>query len=382
MKYDLDQLDPDLLRRRRSVKWTMFEPDVLPAWVAEMDFPVAEPVKRALIEAIERDDTGYANPDASDLAAAFSGFMTRRMGWTPDPAGVTATTDVVSGITALLRALVEPGEKVMITPPVYHPFFAVIEEVGCLVEEAPLAGGRTLDLDAIEAGFRAGAKAFILCSPHNPAGSVPTRAELETIAELAAEHEAWILSDEIHAPLTLPGATHQPFLAVSDAAAEWGICLSSASKTFNLAGLSCAEFVVASERTRKVIEDLPFGAKHPSHLGVIASEAAFEHGDQWLDQVLTQLDHNRKLLGELLSEHLPEVGYRQPDAGYLAWLDCRILDLGDDPSVEILERGRVALSSGPEFGSQGTGFCRLNIGTSPQLIEEAVLGIAGVAHCG
>ncbi|HTU15399.1 MAG TPA: aminotransferase class I/II-fold pyridoxal phosphate-dependent enzyme [Solirubrobacterales bacterium] len=382
MNYRLDQLDPDLLRRRRSVKWTMFEPDVLPAWVAEMDFPVAEPVKRTLVEAIERDDTGYANADASGLAEAFSAFMERRMGWAPDPAGITATTDVVSAITALLRALVKPGEKVMITPPVYHPFFAVIEEIGCRIEEAPLAGGRTLDLDAIEAGFRAGARAFILCSPHNPAGTVPTRAELETIADLAAEHGAWVLSDEIHAPLTLPGARHLPFLAVSEAAAEWGICLSSASKTFNLAGLSCAEYVAVSERARKVIEDLPFGAKHPSHLGVIASQSAFEQGDEWLDQVIAQLDHNRGLLADLLAEHLPEVGYRPPEAGYLAWLDCRILDLGDDPSVEILERGRVALSPGPSFGTQGAGFCRLNIGTSPQLIEQAVRGIAGVAHCG
>lgn len=360
----------------------MYEPDVLPAWVAEMDFPVADPVKRALSQAIEADDLGYANAEASGLAEAFSGFMDRRMGWRPDPAGISATADVVGGITALLRALVRPNEKVMITPPVYHPFFAVIQEVGCVIEEAPMGLGGALDLDAIEAGFRNGARALILCSPHNPLGTVPTRSELESIAELAAEHEAWVLSDEIHAPLTLPGTEHQPFLAVSDAAAEWGICLSSASKTFNLAGLSCAEFVGASDRSRTVIEELPFGAKHPSHLGVIASRAAFEEGDEWLDQVIAQLDRNRALLGELLAEHLPEVGYRPPEAGYLAWLDCRILDLGDDPSVPILERGKVAVSPGPAFGSQGAGHCRLNIGTSPSLIEQAVEGIAKVVHCG
>lgn len=382
MNYRLEQLDLELLRRRGSVKWTMYEPDVLPAWVAEMDFPVADPIKEALIDAIRHDDTGYANAEASRLASAFSGFMERRMGWAPDPAGITATTDVVSGITALLLALVKPGEKVMITPPVYHPFFAVIEEIGCVIEEAPLAGGRKLDLGAIEAGFEAGARVFILCSPHNPTGTVPSREELVAIADLAERYDAWILSDEIHAPLTLPGAEHQPFLAVSETAAEHGICLSSASKTFNLAGLSCAEFVATSERARKVIEGLPFGAKHPSHLGVIASQSAFEFGDEWLDQVIAQLDRNRGLLGELLAEHLPEVGYRQPDAGYLAWLDCRALDLGDDPSVPILERGKVALSGGPAFGAQGNGFCRMNIGTSPELIEQAVLGIASVAHCG
>jgi cystathionine beta-lyase len=380
--YRLDQLDLGALRKRRSAKWTTFEPDVLPAWVAEMDFPVAEPVKRALGEAVAADDTGYASPAASGLAEAFSGFMERRHGWAPDPAGIAATTDVVGGITALLRALVRPGEKVMITPPVYHPFFAVIQEVGCVIELAPMARGGGLDLERIEAGFRNGARAMILCSPHNPLGSVPSRDELIALAGLAAEHDAWVLSDEIHAPLTLPGAVHQPFLTVSEAAAEYGICLSSASKTFNLAGLSCAEYVAGSDRTRTVLDELPFGAKHPSHLGVIASEAAFRDGDEWLDQVIRQLDRNRTLLGELLAEHLPEVGYRPPAAGYLAWLDCRALDLGDDPSVAILERGRVALSPGPAFGPGGEGFCRLNIGTSPAIIEAAVEGITKVAHCG
>lgn len=382
MNYHLDTLDLDRLRRRRSAKWTLYPDDVLPAFVAEMDFPVAAPVKRALIEAIELDDTGYANAAASDLATAFSGFCERRLGWTPDPAGISATSDVVGGITALLRALTSPGDGVVITPPVYHPFFAVIEEVGCRVVEAPMAQGRQLDLDAIETAFREGAKVMILCSPHNPAGTVPTPKELEAIAGLAAKYEVWILSDEIHAPLTLDGTSFQPFLGVSEEARDWGFCLSSASKTFNLAGLSCAVISAETGRTREVIESLPFGARHPSHLGVIAAIAAFTEGDEWLDQVLVQLDLNRVLLGNLVAEHLPEVGYRPPEASYLAWLDCRILDLGDDPSVEILERARVAVNPGPSFGRQGAGFCRLNIGTSPALIEQAVTAIAGVAHCG
>ena len=382
MDYRLNDLDLDRLRQRRSVKWTRNGPQVLPAWVAEMDFPLAGPVKKALVEAIELDDTGYADPEASGLAEAFSAFSTRRMGFTPDPAGVVATSDVVGGITALLRALTSPGDGVMITPPVYRPFFAVIEEVGCELIEAPMMKGRTLDLDRIEAGFEAGARVLILCSPHNPAGTIPETAELEAIASMAARHEAWVLSDEIHAPLTLPGRTFSPYLGISDEAREWGICLSSASKTFNLAGLSCAVFSTGSERAAGVIEGLPFGAKHPGHLGVIASEVAFTEGDEWLDQVINQLDHNRGLLADLLKEHLPEVGYHQPEAGYLAWLDCRLLDLGDDPSIPILEKGRVAVSPGPDFGAQGAGFCRLNIGTSPALIEEAVTGIAKVAHCG
>ena len=382
MDYRLDQLDLEQLRLRRSVKWTKFEPDVLPVWVAEMDFPLAEPVKTALAEAIEQSDTGYANAEASGLATSFSEFASRRLNWTPDPAGVVATGDVVGGISSLLGALTEPGDGVMITPPVYHPFFSAVEEAGCQLVEAPMAGGRTLDLDRIESGFRAGARALILCSPHNPTGTVPARAELERIAALAAEYEAWVLSDEIHAPLTLPGAKHEPFLPVSDAAAEWGFCLSSASKTFNLAGLTCAVIATASDHAREVVESLPFGEKHPGHLGVIASETAFTLGDEWLDQVLAQLDYNRKLLADLLAEHLPEVGYRMPEAGYLAWLDCRALGLGDDPAEAILRSGRVALSNGPWFGKEGAGYCRLNFGTSPDLIEMAVERMAGSAHCG
>lgn len=382
MDYRLDDLDLSRLRRRRSVKWSRYGDDVLPAWVAEMDFPLADPVKRALTRAIELDDTGYANPEASGLAEAFSSFSRRRMGFAPDPGGVVATSDVVGGITALLRALTSPGDKVMITPPVYHPFFAVIEEVDCRLVEAAMLNGRSLDLEAIEAGFRDGARVLILCSPHNPAGTVPTEDELKAIASLAAEYEAWVLSDEIHAPLTLPGTDFHPYLSVCDEAQEWGICLSSASKTFNLAGLTCAVFSTGSERAAGVVDDLPFGAKHPGHLGVIAAEAAFNEGDEWLDQVLNQLDANRTLLEKLLNEHLPEVGYQQPQAGYLAWLDCRLLDLGDDPSPVIVERGKVAVSPGPDFGSQGAGYCRLNIGTSPALIEQAVAGLASVAHCG
>ena len=381
MDYRLDQLDLDRVRLRRSVKWTEHDPDVLPAWVAEMDFPLAEPVKSALTAAIELGDTGYSNAGGSGLAEAFAGFASRRLNWSPDPAGVEATSDVVGGIGALLGALTNSGDGVMVTPPVYQPFFSVVEEAGCRLIEAPMLNGRTLDLDAVEAGFRSGARVLILCSPHNPTGTVPTRTELETIAELAAEHEAWVLSDEIHAPLTLPGAAHEPFLPISDAAAEWGFCLSSASKAFNLAGLTCAVLAAGSDRTGRILEDLALGEKHPGHLGVIAAEVAFNEGDEWLDQVLAQLDFNRNHLKTLLAEHLPEVGYRIPEAGYLAWLDCRALGLGDDPAEAILRSGRVALSAGLWFGQGGAGFCRMNIGTSPEIIELAVQGMANSAHC-
>jgi cystathionine beta-lyase len=276
---------------------------------------------------------------------------------------------------SVLGAIAGPGDRVVINTPVYHPFFAVIDQLGCELIEAPLRDGE-LDVEAIEGAFAAGAVALILCSPHNPAGSVPSREQLTALADAAARHGAWVLADEIHAPLTLPGAEHVPFLSVSAAAAEHGIAFCSASKTFNLAGLQCAEIVTASERGAEVIAGLPFGATHCGHLGALASVAAFREGAAWLDDVLAVLDHNRGLLAKLLAAQLPEVGYTPPRAGYLAWLDLRGLDLGDDPSEPILERGRLALSPGPQFGPQGAGFARLNFATSPALLEEAVARIA------
>jgi cysteine-S-conjugate beta-lyase len=365
----LTELSLERLRRRRSAKWSRYPDDVLPAWVAEMDFPLAPPVKRALSEAIELDDCGYADP--VDLGEAFSEFALQRHDWRVDPAAVSPSPDVVGALTAVLKALAKPGDRVVVNTPVYHPFFAVVEEAGCELVEAPLAG-RELDVEAIDRAFAAGARALILCSPHNPTGSVPSRLQLEAIADSAARHGAWVLADEIHASLTLPGAEHVPFLAVSEAARRHGIAFWSASKAFNLAGLRCAEIVTASSEAAAVIERLPVSATHCGHLGAIGSVAAFREGDEWLDTVLAVLDHNRALLSQLLDARLPEVGYEPPRAGYLAWLDFRRLGLGPDPSQPILERGRLALSPGPQFGPQGGGFARLNLGTSPALVEAAV----------
>lgn len=371
----LTEISLERLRLRRSAKWAYYEPDVLPAWVAEMDFPLAAPVKGALAEAIELDDCGYAWPDGLGMGEAFAGFAASRWDWEVDPGSVCGAPDVVGAIVSLLGAIAKPGDPVVINTPVYHPFFAVIEQLGCELAEAPLLDGR-LDLEAIEQRFAEGAVALILCSPHNPTGGVPSREELEAIAAAAERHGAWVLADEIHAPLILPGATHVPFLTVSTAAAARGFALCSASKAFNLAGLHCAQIVTASEAAAAVVEGLPFGAKHPGHLGAVASVAAFRAGEPWLDELLPVLDHNRNLLGDLLAAHLPEAGYEPPEAGYLAWIDLRAYELGEDPSEALLERGRVALSPGPNFGPQGAGFARLNFGTSPALLEEIVERIA------
>lgn len=368
---ELTELSLENLRLRRSAKWRFYDPDVLPAFVAEMDFPLAPAVRIALAEAVELSDTGYGYPDAAGLAEAFAEFAKARLDWEVDPAGIKAAPDVVNAIASLLRVIAKPGDRVIINPPVYTPFFGIIAELGLEPAEVPLVDGQ-LDVDGIDAEFRRGAVALILCSPHNPTGTLPTAGQLGALAASAAQHGAWVLSDEIHSPLTLPGARHIPFLSVSEEAREHGVALVSASKAFNLAGLGCAQFVTASEPAAEVVAKLPFTATHAGHFGILATIAAYRDGAAWLDDVIAVIDHNRALLAELLAAQLPEVAYTPPRAGYLTWLDLRALDLGDDPSVALLERGRVALNAGPSYGLQGNGFARLNIGTSPALVEEAV----------
>jgi cystathionine beta-lyase len=247
------------------------------------------------------------------------------------------------------------------------------------VVEVPLLsdpGGWSLDVDGLERAFAGGARAYLLCSPHNPVGAVWPADILAAVARLAARYDVTVLADEIHAPLTLPGADHTPYPLVSSEAADQSVLLTSASKAWNLAGLKCAVAVAGSPRMRAALDrtdpHLRWGV---GHLGALAMIAALRDGSEWLDGLLAHLDRNRALLGKLLAEHLPGVGYQPPQASYLTWLDCRALDLGPDPAAAFLRSG-VALSSGPDFGPPGEGFARLNIATTEALVEEAVRRMA------
>jgi cysteine-S-conjugate beta-lyase len=362
------------LRRRQSAKWALYPPDVLPAWVAEMDFPLAEPIRRALHEAVDRDDAGYASADG--LGQAFAEWAASRWRWDVAPSDVHLVSDVVTGIAEVLRVATAPGDLVVIEPPVYAPFAATVRALGRVVANAPLAHGAagwSPDLAAIEAAYAQGARAHLLCSPQNPTGHVYTRDSLAQIADLAAAHGVLVLADEIHAPLTLGGASHAPFPVVSEAARRQSIVFTSASKSWNVAGLKAALMIACAEMPRAVLGKLsPETPYHAGHFGVLASRAAFREGAAWLDEVHAILERNQRLLGDLLAAELPAVRYLPPQASYLAWLDCRTLGLGADPAAEFLARGRVALSSGPAFGVEGAGFARLNIGTTRRLLEEAV----------
>jgi cysteine-S-conjugate beta-lyase len=367
-----------LLRQRTSEKWVEYPADVLPLFVAEMDYPLAPVIAETLTERIRLSDTGYvASP--LPVGEAFAGFAQRRWDWAVSPETVRTTTDVSVCIVESLRQAVRPGDGVVITPPVYPPFFHLIPEAGGVVVEVPLLDdGReyALDLDGIEAAFAAGARAILLCNPHNPLGLVHSAASLAALADLAAHYDATVVSDEIHSALTHSTATFTPFLSVSDAAREHGIAVTSASKAFNLAGVKCAVMVAQSGRSLAMLDAMSVEVGwRTSILGLHASVAAFTHGDDWLDATLVSLEASKALLADLLAAELPDVGFRQPDATFLAWLDFHRLDWGDDPSIRALD-ARVALNPGPDFGSQGRGFTRLNFACAPDVLTEAIHRLA------
>lgn len=370
------------LRERTSEKWREYPADVLPLFVAETDFPLAPEITRVLHHAVDTGDTGYI-ASRTPLPSAFAAFAERRFGWQPDPARMRSTADVSMGIVEILRSVTQPGERVVVTPPVYPPFYELVAEAGAEVVRVPLRDTGTsweLDLDGIRSAFEDGATAILLCNPHNPTGTVHDRDSLTALAELAEEFGAAVVSDEIHAPLAQPGTGFVPFLDCGDAAARVGYALVSASKAFNLAGLKCALMVTAADETSAVVRALPIEVEwRTGQFGLLAAIAAFsEESDPWLDGLLRTLDENRVLLEDLLASRLPQARYRIPDAGYLAWIDLSRLGWGDNPARRILKDAKVALHYGPAFGAEGRGYVRLNFGTSPEILTEAVERIAAL----
>ncbi|PWC07925.1 MalY/PatB family protein [Mycetocola zhujimingii] len=386
------QADPlDVLRTRTSEKWTEYPSDVLPMFVAEMDYPLADPIRRALHSAIDRGDTGYVS-SSNPVFAPFRQFARRRWSWDIEDATLLSTADVSMGIVEVLRAVCQPGDRVVVNDPVYAPFYDLVTEAGASVVRVPLAtvershnsahgSAHRLDLDAIEAAFADGVRAFLLCNPHNPLGLVHERADLEAVARLAARYSVTVVSDEIHAPLTQPSATFTPYLSVSPEARATGFAVHSASKAWNLAGLKCAIVVAHDTATAGVLESLPIEVSwRTGQFGVLASVAAYTDGEPWLDGVLGALSFNFDLLDALLGEHLPGVTWRRPRASYLAWLDFRAVGWGDDPAERVLTEARVALSSGVEFGDAGRGHARMNLACSPEVLTDAIVRIARIAH--
>ncbi|MFG2958210.1 MalY/PatB family protein [Streptomyces sp. NPDC048291] len=372
----LRALTLDRLRCRTSMKWRTYPEDVLPVWVAEMDVPLAPAVVRAVTDAMELGDTGY--PAGTAYAEALAAFAAKRWGWDGlDAARTAIVPDVMLGVVEMLRLVTGPGDPVVVNSPVYPPFYQFVAHMDRQVVEAPLGGDGRIDPDVLEAAFRGlgGRRAgYLLCSPHNPTGTVHTAGELTAVSALAERYGVRVVADEIHAPLTATGVGFVPYLSVPGA--ERGLSLMSASKAWNLAGLKAA-LAVAGPGAAADLARLPEEVSHgPSHVGVIAHTTALTDGTAWLDALLAGLDENRRLLADLIDRRLPGIRYRPAEATYLAWLDCRALGLGDDPAEVFLERGRVAVNSGLRFGTGGAGHVRFNLATSPEVITEAVRRMA------
>lgn len=372
----------DLLRAGSGLKWHAHPADVLPMWVAEMDARPTSAVVAAVTAALQTGNTGY--PMMADFSRSVARFTSDMWGWEVDPARTVAVADVMTGIREVIAVVTEPGDPVIVTPPVYGPFMDVIELGGRVRRDAPLGPDGRLDIECLHRVMdtardeASGGVVLVLCSPHNPTGVVHTRQELEAVADLAARYGVRVIVDEIHAPLVRPGVDFTPWLKV--AGAQSGFSVVSASKGWNLAALKAA-LVIGGEAAAADIDAVPELVTHgPSHMGMLAQQAAFDDGRAWLDGARASIDRNFDLLASLLQTEVAQVTMAPAEATYLAWLDFRATQLGDDPAQVVLDRTRLALSDGLFFGAGGVGHARMNVATSPHRIEDAVRRIAAAVH--
>jgi cysteine-S-conjugate beta-lyase len=371
-----DTLTEEALRSAGGLKWTRYG-TAIGAFVAEMDFGTAPVITRALHEAVDGARFGYLTPeDGERMARACSGWLARRYGWHVPAAWISPLADVVAGLQAAIERFCPPGSPVVLPTPAYMPFRTVPGALGRELIEVPMLerdGRFGYDLDAIERCLQAGAGLFVHVNPHNPSGRVFTVEEQLALADVVERAGARVFSDEIHAPLVLPGATHRPYASLSSATARHTITATSASKAWNLPGLKAAQLVLSDPADvahwAEVGALFVHGASTP---GVLANTVAYDSGGAWLDDVLGYLDGNRRLLVNLLAERLPGVRFTPPEGTYLAWLDCRELCLPASAGEFFLERAGVALVDGPECGAPGEGFVRLNFAT-PRPVVAAIV---------
>ncbi|KGH44864.1 aminotransferase class I/II [Modestobacter caceresii] len=382
MGTSFDALTEDALRSAGSLKWTRYG-DALGGWVAEMDFGTAPVVTRALHDAVDAGALGYLpTPIATAMAQACAGWQRRRYGWELPAEWITPLADVVAGLQAAIEHFTPPGAPVVLPTPAYMPFLKVPRLMGRELVEVPMVvhdGRSTHDLAALDRALTPGAL-LVHVNPHNPVGRVFTADEQLALAEVVDRNGARVFADEIHAPLVYPGAVHRPYASLSPVTAAHTVTATSASKAFNVPGLKAAQLLLSNPADAahwaEVGELAGHGASTP---GVLASTAAYEQGEEWLDDVLTYLDGNRRLLAELLAEHLPPVRYTPPEGTYLAWLDGRELGIEEPLGEFFLREAGVALVDGPECGAPGAGHVRLNLATPRPLLRTIVERMAAAA---
>ena len=364
-------------RRTDSNKWRKFPADVLPLWVADMDFPSPPAVVRALHARVEHGFFGYLT-EHNDLPEVVAERVAKRYGWRINPEAVVTLPGVIAGFNQALRALTSPGDGMLIQTPVYPPILRSAGNHGLRRDEHPLtrgADGRyTVDLDAFAAALRETTRVFLLCNPHNPVGRLYGRAELEGMAAACLRRDTVIVADEIHCDLLLDGRQHAPVASLAPEIEQRTITLMAPSKTFNLPGLKCAVAIIPNaalrERFLAAAGDL---VPKINVLGCTAAVAAYREGDAWLEALLGYLKANRDFLVQQVRATLPGVAVAPAEATYLAWLDCRgSARAGRDPYTFFLERARVALNDGVTFGPGGAGFVRMNFGCPRALLAQGL----------
>jgi cystathionine beta-lyase len=358
------------LRRRTSLKWRLYPEDVLPMWVAEMDTAMFPAAQEAVLDACRRGDTGY--PFGTAYAEAFADMAAQRWQLELSPRGqIRRAGDVMNSIAAILEATTNIGDAVVINPPIYPPFRQVVSGYGREIVEVPLTPDRRLDLDGLAEAFAgpAAPRAYLLCSPHNPTGTIHTAAELAAVMELAAAHSIQVISDEIHSRLVDPGEQFVPILSVPGG--ERAVVATSAGKAWNLAGFK-AGLIIAGTGAREILDALPPMAQQSSgHLANLAHTAALRYGQEWVDELMVEVLDNKKLLAAELAAKLPQVHYDPAPGTYLAWVDCSGLDL-PDPVRHFRELGRVAFSPGATFAGSHQQWARINLACAPEIVTEAV----------
>jgi cystathionine beta-lyase len=380
MQYDFDHV-PNR-RPTDSTKWNTYDADVLPLWVADMDFPVAEPVLQALRTRINHGIFGYPDihpkPDAiSDLQQVLMDRMQRLYNWQVAPDELVFLPGVIVGLNLTCHAVAITGGEVLIQTPVYKPFLDLAGQAGMQRQDALLRrepdGHYEVEWQAFEAGFTEQTRVFILCNPHNPVGRVFRKDELERMAETCLRKGVVICSDEIHCDILFKGQKHIPIASLDKEIARNTVTLMAPTKTFNIAGLQCSFAIVQDKELRQKLERSMKGLVMWANLiGLTATLAAYRDGQEWLDQVLEYLEGNRDFMYEYVRENLPQLQTVKPEGTYLAWLDCRKMGIHGNPCEFFIKEARVALNDGASFGKGGEGFVRLNFACTRDILTQAL----------
>lgn len=371
--YDFDKIVSR--ETTNCAKWDMVEKGLLPMWVADMDFQSPLQVIVALKERAEHGIFGYSGGYGGWFEALME-WMKKRYGWAPQREWISTSPGVVAALYMLVRALTEPGDRIIIQPPVYRPFYYVARSNGCELLENPLyfdGNKYRMDLEQLRQLVNGRVKLLILCSPHNPVGRVWSREELAGLGQFCLEHEITIISDEIHSDLVYSGYTHTVLASVSRELEQNMIVCNAPSKTFNIAGIPASNVIIANENLRRAYRRVirESGLDLPNVFAVTAVEAAYTYGEDWLEELLFYLEDNYRLAASFIAERIPEIMLVEPEGTYLLWMDCRNLGLNDEELDRFIkEKAKLLLEPGTIFGTGGSGFQRMNIACPrPRLLE-------------